>query len=327
MTYGTTKTNIVNIALSKLGSSRIQIGDFDTDNGDIANQVKQLYDFVLQELVRMHSWNCCKRYTKMLPYYLKLTNSGATRDEVNILKFDIGDLGYYGKTNKPDDEIGGYYDCNWVSLQGTYFNLSTQWLPENVEFRLQDQQPEYAYYSSSSYAPSFPFTFTSGDLTPQYPTINLADGRHGYTYDFAIPRTAMRVINLYADSQFQYPLRWSIDFNKTGSSRISTNFSDAVLLFDQVPTPVEMDSMFTSAFTTLLASRLATPLTGSRDLSLSLLNEFNNVILPEAKRINGFENAAAPEIDSAWLEATFTSSGLYNNSWPPFAKSSYGSFE
>jgi len=67
-------------------------------------------------------------------------------------------------------------------------------------------------------------------------------------------------------------------------------------------------------------------LTGERSLSLSLIEEFNKVIMPEARRINAFEKRESPTVDSEWLEATYTSGSSYSNSYPPFSQTSYGSF-
>ena len=87
-----------------------------------------------------------------------------------------------------------------------------------------------------------------------------------------------------------------------------------------------MDALFENAFVTLLACKLAVPVTGSRELEISLLDEFNNVAMVEARRVNGFEQKPHIVIDSEWLQATYESSGIYGNSLPPFNQSSYGTF-
>ena len=88
-----------------------------------------------------------------------------------------------------------------------------------------------------------------------------------------------------------------------------------------------MDSLFAQAFITLLASRMCTSITGDRSLSLNLLEEFNRVIMPEARRVNGTERLDPPTVDSEWLEATYTSASSSITSYPPFSLSSYGTFE
>lgn len=60
-----TKTEICNLALSKLGSDRIQLADFDNDTGQVKEQCELLFVPTLEELTRMYSWNCCtKRASK-----------------------------------------------------------------------------------------------------------------------------------------------------------------------------------------------------------------------------------------------------------------------
>ena len=79
-----TKLEIVNRALAKLGSQRIFINDYDKDTGPIANAVRLVYDSTLEQLVRMHSWQCCKKRNELAPYKLQievpavLTGSGET---------------------------------------------------------------------------------------------------------------------------------------------------------------------------------------------------------------------------------------------------------
>jgi len=53
-----TKLNIINQALSLIGSERVQLSSLD-DTGSIADQALLHYDPAVQELTRMHAWNCC----------------------------------------------------------------------------------------------------------------------------------------------------------------------------------------------------------------------------------------------------------------------------
>jgi DNA-binding NarL/FixJ family response regulator len=55
---GLTKLSIVNQALSLIGSERVQLSAID-DTGSIAEQAILHYDPAVQELTRMHAWNCC----------------------------------------------------------------------------------------------------------------------------------------------------------------------------------------------------------------------------------------------------------------------------
>lgn len=55
---GLSKLNIINQALSLIGSERVQLSAID-DTGSIAEQALLHYDPAAQELTRMHAWNCC----------------------------------------------------------------------------------------------------------------------------------------------------------------------------------------------------------------------------------------------------------------------------
>ena len=60
-TNSVTKTEICNLALSKLGSDRIQLANFADDTGQVKEQCDLFFLPSLEELTRMYSWNCCKK--------------------------------------------------------------------------------------------------------------------------------------------------------------------------------------------------------------------------------------------------------------------------
>ena len=218
-----TKTTLCNMALSKLGSSRVQLSDFDNDTGEIKSQCALHYEPTLHELVRMHKWNCCKGRSK-------LTKTTTTNPKAPLFQF------------KQQHDLPNDY------IRATYVTKTDE------------------------------------------------------IYEYGMP---------------------IVDYSIEGDKLLS-NHEEIWLCYEKEPTPAAMDPLFAQAFVTLLAVRLSVPLVGDRNLYVSLLDEFNNVIIPEAKRINAFEKKEAPIIDSEWLEAGYISG--YNNSYPPFTQSSYGSF-
>jgi hypothetical protein len=68
------------------------------------------------------------------------------------------------------------------------------------------------------------------------------------------------------------------------------------------------------------------PITGKREIKRELYDEFLNVIMPEARRVNSFEGYEYPMADSEWMEANYISPSLLGQSLPPFAQGDYGSF-
>lgn len=60
-----TKTDICNLALSLIGDEALQLTDVDTDNTKVSRQCLLHYDITLEEVSRMHSWNCLKKRDQM----------------------------------------------------------------------------------------------------------------------------------------------------------------------------------------------------------------------------------------------------------------------
>lgn len=204
----TTKTDLCNMALSLLGQERMQLTDVDTDSSKVAAQCLLHYETTLEELVRLHTWNCCTQ-----------------RDEL-----------------------------------------------------------------------------TTSDYT-----------EHGWSTQATLPTDCIRPLALSITDTFYRTLEWTTEWEISGRlvlSNSGTNF----LKYTAVPEISAMDSLFMQAFYTKLAIKLAIPLTGKRDIRNDLMVEFEQIIMPEARRTNGFEGYELPRTDSEWLEATVTpASG--RNAW------------
>lgn len=337
----TTETHLVNLALSKLGSSRVQISDVDTDNGEIFRQVDMFYFPVLEELVRMHTWQCCKKRNELSPFKIKVTIDKAidssSTDEIFIVTAS-------STTTNVNVQYTNYAKYEYFSGSATSLQEAIDQGQRAVVLARQDTDGAdvaNGYRWNLTYITATGAVINvNGDVTDSYdPSGSYLHGGSGknitvekikpdfnWSCQHFIPTDAIRSFNVIPERNTNGFSRYKIDWVRQGDAILS-NYNNAFLTYEGLPTVKEMDALFVSAFTTLLAARLATSLTGSRDLGLSLYNEFNNVIMPEARRVNGFEQNQPTEIDSAWLEATYTSNGLYSGSLPPFSKSSYGSFE
>ena len=68
---------------------------------------------------------------------------------------------------------------------------------------------------------------------------------------------------------------------------------------------------------------IAKPIAGDEQLGQQILAEFMNVVMPEARRVNGFEGQESAVIDSDWLEATLVSPSNLGSSWPPFGTATW----
>ena len=324
-----TKTTLCNMALSKLGSSRVQLSDFDNDSGEIKSQCALHYEPTLEELTRMHSWNCCKKRQRLSPYKILVKTTGGNIDALG---------GGEGKFLFASETLS-------VSGRPTYVeNPTSETSTLKVTFDPENYSGDKGVWNVSGLASSLgDGTATTGDVTgdntytPAGHTYSVNATDHGsltiavvkpdfeYDFSFALPTDAIRSFYLTDSAEVYKFMKPRVDW-VIESNAILTNEEKVFLCYDGVPSPVTMDSLFAQAFATLLAARLAVPLTGERSLSLSLMEEFNQVVMPEARRVNGTERLDPPTIDSEWLEATYTSNSSYSNSYPPFSQTSYGSF-
>ena len=311
-----TKTTLCNMALSKLGSSRVQLSDFDSDTGEIKSQCALHYEPTLHELVRMHKWNCCKARAKLATGFTVSGLTGSSADSNGLyIPENVSNIGtvnekwvhitnssaeFYIDTPAPNTSVWNFIDQDDGAPTATA-TIGTDITDADVK-----RPYEYTFTGA---------TFTSVKDAP------LFQFKHIHTLPTDYIR-ATYVTN--SDEVYEYG-KPVVDYN-IEDNKILSNFENLWMCYEKEPTPAAMDSLFAQAFATLLAARLAVPLVGERSLSLSLIEEFNKVIMPEARRINAFEKRESPTVDSEWLEATYTSGSSYSNSYPPFSQTSYGSF-
>jgi len=178
----------------------MQLTDVDTDGDKVARQCLLHYDITLEEITRLHTWNCSKK-----------------RDELTVTD---------------------YTEHHW------------------------DSQAD-------------------------------------------IPTDSIRVIGITNNNTFYRMLRFNTDWAIEGSLILS-NSSEMFALYQKIPDIADMDALFLRAFYTALAIKIAIPLTGDRKIRQELMAEFEQIIMPEARRVNGFEGYEHPVVDSEWLEATIT---------------------
>lgn len=315
------KVVLTNLALSKIGSDRLQITNFDTDTTIAGTQARLHYDQTLEELARMHSWNCCKKRTQVGAFKINITtgsnlqSDGAFNGDLTASSTDSNGFPVYTSTEttataegyaKVERAVTGAGAKVWQVSLGLGSSTTTVTL-ENTNYN-----PNGDYNGGSSVG----FGVTITVVKPEFE----------YDYSYRIPTDAERSFYVTDSSAAYNYIKPRVDWHREGNS-ILTNESKLFLCYDAIPEPTDMDSLFAKTFYTMLAMKLSVPITGDRDLEVSLLEEINSVVLPEARRVNGFERQDPPTLDSEWLEATVISPSSLSNSWPPFSQTSYGSFE
>jgi hypothetical protein len=257
-----TKTDIINLALSKLGSERLTLTDSEiTDNTlSHAKTVNLHYTNTLDELVRMHKWNCCKARKRLGSYKIQIVNGSSFGSTTVILEA----TGTSASGRPIFDSVApntaitsttdGYTKLEFDEDNGGRWKLTRRQSITRTHF-----------VTSTAYTPTLTFE-SDGDIAT--------------------------VTVLKPDFEYSYQHRLPSDFIRTS---YVTNTSE-VYYYGEL------------AFYKLL------------------LEEFNNVIMPEARRANAFEKQDAPEVDSEYLESTYTTGSSISNSRPPFSQTSYGSF-
>lgn len=128
---------------------------------------------------------------------------------------------------------------------------------------------------------------------------------HGWEKQATIPSDAIRLIALTNTDSFYRWLRPNVEWTIEGGLILS-NESDNYLLYQKIPDLADMDALFVRALYTLIAVKIIVGIGSKSATRNELLAEFEQVIMPEARRVNGFEGYENPLIDSEWLEATYT---------------------
>jgi len=290
-----TKTEICNFALSLIGNERNQLSDFTTDTGKIKDQCDLHYDQTLEELCRMHTWNCCKKRDQLVETVTLITDSNDVEYTYNATENGKAQF-----SNAADDKRIRYNSTTSAWEYGTY------------------SSPTFTKVDDVSSTADIPPTtgwdtgITSLTLTYDF----------GWEKEYILPSDCLRPVFLTNTTESQRFLQPMIDW-AVEVDRILANYSPVYLLYIKTPLPAEMDTLFLKAFYHLLASKLAIPIAGDEDMSGRILDKFNNFVIPEARRINAFEGKKSPTVDSEWLESTYTSPSNLGSSWPPFGSSTW----
>lgn len=144
----------------------------------------------------------------------------------------------------------------------------------------------------------------------------------GWENSYPMPADCIRPMELRSDSSssgVRYMSEW-----KVVGRNIYSNVSNAYLIYvAYITDPNLMTPLFIRALYTSLASKLAYPLTEDKNLVVSLENELNQVIMPEARRVNSFSGHEFPRVDSEWIEASYTSGAMYDD-FRTFSAQNYG---
>lgn len=134
-----------------------------------------------------------------------------------------------------------------------------------------------------------------------------------FGYDFAheLPTDCIRVYQTSAAQGGGYKNKPNdYEISTVGSMRvINTNHDNPYIVYTAVPEDTNntfdynmMDSLFARAFYTLLAARMCVSITGNSDLESALLDEFYNIVLPDALRADAIEGKQVQQVGEDYKE-------------------------
>jgi hypothetical protein len=276
------------MALSLIGNERARLTDstYANNTGKVKDQFDLHYEQTLKELVRMHSWNCTKERAKLVETVTTITDS-------NDVDYTYSTT-YNGKAKFTD---GATKYIQYNSTTSKWENNAAETVSSTADL------PPKTGWSNSSFTLTFTYDF-------------------GWEREFIVPSDCLRPMYLTntttATTYLKPYVDWTIEVD-----RIRTNTTPSYLLYIKQPTEATMDPLFAKCFYYLLATKLAKPVAGDEALGTEIMQQLEAVILPEARRVNGFEGKDPIVVDSDWLESTYTSGSAIGSSWPPFGAATW----
>lgn len=271
-----TKTDIANLALIKIGESLIDSID---DTGDKrARLAKLLYEPALREILRAHFWDFAMAVTDMVQAWPKVMTMWEGISQVK--------LAYVGTYNSAPSwsDTGAVYAPGAAAGRFVYLNGS------NWTF-LQVDPPVIAIGPKSADRPDDP---TAAGWSGVGPVADESDPTIlGFGRAFVIPADFLKlrhVLDSEGGRVEQFQRRRICGQQCLLAAGHETLMLDYVQFVDD---PNAYDPLFVTAFSTLLAARLARAITGSEKAEADLLAAYLNVDLPAARTADGHDTQSA----------------------------------
>jgi hypothetical protein len=126
----------------------------------------------------------------------------------------------------------------------------------------------------------------------------------GWSNAFQLPADFIREVRVNEWESYQADDNWVIE----GNQLLTDQDTIELLYIYRVVDSTLFDPLFVKAFSVLLASELVTTLTGSREQGQAFLTEYQQILAPLAKRIDGMENhdkRKLPWVNSDLVNARF----------------------
>jgi hypothetical protein len=129
----------------------------------------------------------------------------------------------------------------------------------------------------------------------------------GWRTSFAIPADCTRPLAFFSSkTQREDTVDWVVE-----GAKILSNSDEGYLLYVKTLAEAAMPRIFISVLVQALAIKLCYPLTQDMNIQKVLIQEMQEIVLPEARRVNAFEGYRRPIIQSDWMDATVSSGEMY----------------
>jgi len=127
----------------------------------------------------------------------------------------------------------------------------------------------------------------------------------GWAYEFQLPADCARPLEVTSSNTTERAIQFNTEWVIEGRT-VRSNKEDLWILYIQnMADLTAADSLFVKVLYTTLATKLVYPLTENRNLAKDIRSELENVVLPDARRVNSFEGHENAVIDSEWIESSY----------------------
>ena len=254
-----TETDMVNLALGKLGEYRITSM---SDGTAAAEKASFLYESTRDALLRRHNWNFARMYTTILPAYVTPSAVAAGSDG----SVQLTTTAAHGLSTGARVTVDLFTTAGVELTTGTFYVT----VLDANNFTLNDTtwtaESTGGGGNTSNYTVAPPFK---------------------RAYILALPSDCLmvRTINGWKNAGMA---RRSFDIVQGGQVYINTNQGNLVYTM-RMTTISEYDSMFVQCLAQALAIDLSIPITGDKDVKAALIQEMEQVVLPAARYANAIE--------------------------------------
>jgi hypothetical protein len=274
-----TKTDLTNLALAKIGERSIT--SLDDPNDKNARHAALHYGQARDEVLRAHFWGFALRSADLAMH--------EPRPRVSGVPDEAGGTWINGTYN----EIGTYNGRKQWRHPGLVLTVGIlQWSGTRWDLT---HGPQTVYASEPGvFSPDRATTWTP-QVEGYGGEVKVESGEDpvlGWDECYDLPADFLKLRQVMSPEGGRVD---RFDLRLMGGKRVLLGPEDGAVIeyVSRVDEPDLHDPLFTAAFVTLLASRLARAITGSEQLEQSLLQRYEQVDLPAARTADGHDSRSA----------------------------------